>query len=178
MDTGSGYNKINENIVSDTEYFDSILAVQGETQYYRISAIDVYGNESDLSDSAGAANIIINKYINSVKLGGNISGVCPGATLEFFIEYTNNGFAPAVNSIFTDTVQVSTLFYKNADPAGIETGIGATVIFSNDNCTSWSYSPSGVVDSNVTNVRWIFNDYIVPTSSGVTGILKFYAVVR
>jgi hypothetical protein len=176
IDTGNGYTKINTSIVTDTEYFDSILAVQGDTQYYVVTAVDIYGNESGYSDSAGASHFVLYKELYSVMIGSDSKNVIPGATLEYRIYYLNNGFAPCDSMILYDTFPS-----VNTDliDSGIISGFVPLIEFSNDNQSTWSYVPILVpVDVNITDLRFRFIQSIPPQLTGWSGVLYYKTVVK
>ncbi|HPP87850.1 MAG TPA: hypothetical protein PLM75_08340, partial [bacterium] len=176
--TGAGnYIKINNVIITDTQYFDT-TALRGNTQYYAITALDKFTNQSVYSDSAGAANIRLNKYINSVTIGGETRPIKPGATVEFYIDYLNDGFAPADSVVLYDTILIATVDYK-LNSADTVSGSIAAIKFSNNNGATWDYSQSGtLIDSNVTNVKWELLNRVYPQLTGISGRVKVSVVVK
>ncbi|HPN32770.1 MAG TPA: hypothetical protein PKY81_17605, partial [bacterium] len=177
--TGLGYYiKINSSIITNLTYYDT-LAVQGDTQFYAITCVDSYGNESVYSDSSGAGNLILTKSVNSVSLGGSVSIPRPGSTIEYYIVYFNNGFAPITNVIITDSVFVSRVEFKtgSADTVAGNNQF-AIITFSSDNGNSYVYNPSGLVDTNVTNIKWEIQGFVYPDLSGVSGRIKLGVVVK
>ena len=175
--TGLGiYIKINANPILLTNYFDS-QAKRGDTQYYAVTCIDRYGNESLYSDSAGAGNVVYIKTIYGITVGGNTVSIRPGATITYNISYQNDGFAPINSMIIYDTIAVSVVEFK-VGSVQIINGNSAITSYSNDNAISFIYVPAGTVDNNVTNTRLQLNGKVCPMLSGNNGNIRLGVVIK
>lgn len=172
--------KINNSVILTNTYFDTNVS-QGETYYFSITCVDSFGNESGKSDSATAPNIVANKYIEDITINGISTELAkPGATMIYYISFTNNGFGPAHNLTIIETLPVSSSDYKmnSADTVSAD-GFTAVITYSNNNGASFGYTPAGTkVDGNVTNIRWVINQVVYPKKSGINGRVKVGVVVR
>lgn len=85
-----------------------------------------------------------------------------GENVYYTLEYNNIGSAPAQNSIITETIPTGMCYID-----GSITGYpgDATIEFSNDNASTYTYSPTGPVDCSVTNFRIVFGSPIFPGNS-------------
>nr|HPG31317.1 hypothetical protein [bacterium] len=175
--TGIGnYIKLNLIIISDTSYFDT-TAVQGETFYYSVAAVDSYGNESLKTDSVSASSVLIKKYIQSVEISGADTAVKPGATITYYIEYLNNGFAPATDVEIYDTLPAE-VSYKISSQDSVS-GNAFQIFYSSDNSVSWGYTPFGTTDANVTNLKIMLIGTIPPKIDWpCNGSLKYGTVIK
>ncbi len=179
--TGAGnWIKINTTVVSSATYFDTQV-IQGETYFYSITSLDLYSNESGKSDSATAPNITAEKTIDTITVNNNpVTTAQPGATIIYHISFTNNGFGPAYNLTIIDTIINTVVDYRlNSADTVSSYGYTATITYSNNNGSSWTYTPSGTkVDPNVTNIKWVITEPIYPKVSGINGKVKFGVVVK
>lgn len=99
---------------------------------------------AQLSITKGVA--VISDPVN----GGTNPKAIPGATVRYTITITNSGAADATSVVMSDPIPSNTDFVVGSVTDDSATG---TVTYSNDNGTTWTYSPSGVTDPAVTNVR-------------------------
>jgi uncharacterized repeat protein (TIGR01451 family) len=85
-----------------------------------------------------------------------------GENVHYILEYNNIGSAPAQNSVITETIPTGMCYID-----GSITGYpgDATIEFSNDNASTYSYNPTGPVDCSVTNFRIVFGSPIFPGNS-------------
>ncbi len=122
---------------------------------------------------------MITKYIYSTKISGDTQPPKPGTSIEYYIEYLNNGFAPAYNVIITDTLPNTVAAYKNSS-ANVNSGCSAVITFSQNNCLdTFTYTPSGTVDVNVTNIKFDFINALSPKINWpASGIVKYILIVR
>ena len=97
--------------------------------------------------------------------------------MTYYIEYLNNGFAPAFEVVIYDTL-VSEIAYK-VSTADSVSGNTSQISFSNDNTSTWIYSPVGSVDSNVTNIRFSIIGSVPPKYDWPgSGCLKYGTVIK
>ncbi|HRH30941.1 MAG TPA: hypothetical protein PK886_02670, partial [Candidatus Paceibacterota bacterium] len=85
-----------------------------------------------------------------------------GENIQYTLKYNNIGSAPANNSVITETIP-SGMCYIDGSITGYPAD--ATIEFSNNNASSYSYNPIGPVDCNVTNFRIVFGSPIYPGNS-------------
>ena len=89
--------------------------------------------------------------------GGTNPKAIPGATVDYTIDIDNTGAASATGVMLVDAIPANTAFVVgsvNTSPA-----VGPTVEYSDDNATTWTYTPSAGPDGSdtaVTHVRVTF----------------------
>ncbi len=172
--SAGNYYKINSAPVYILSYFDS-EAKQGDSYYYAVTCVDRYNNESLKSDSVSAAHLLMKKIIYSITISGNTIPPIPGAVIEYLIEFVNNGFAPAYNIILTDSLPQE-VSYK-VSSAECVSGDSITVLYSNNNTIdNFTYIPSGIFDDNVTDIKFVFNNFISPKIDWPASVIVKYKV--
>ncbi|BAL80367.1 DUF7619 domain-containing protein [Caldisericum exile] len=94
----------------------------------------------------------------------------PGDTVTYTITYGNNGNLTAANTFIVDKIPANTKFI-----VGSVTGEqGVSIEYSNDNGTTWTYTPvdSGDgTDLNVTDIRWTIGS-LAPNITNQTASFK------
>ncbi|HOK41731.1 MAG TPA: FlgD immunoglobulin-like domain containing protein [bacterium] len=147
-DLDNVYEKINNSIILNTTTFLDTNVIQGETYIYKISCLDLLVNESSLSDSASAPNLIvlINTSVDSKLL--------PGDTFFVNINFYNNGFSFATNPIIYYNLGNEFLFDTNTFLNN------CNVEYFNNSDSNWYSTPTG----EITRIRWILNNYIYPAN--------------
>ena len=117
----------------------------------------------------------------------NPSGTqAPGTDLAYTITFTNTGGLVAQTLVIKDPIPSSTDFKVGSVTSSLgTTGLTVAVAYSNNNGTTWIYSPasggggaSAGYDRNVTNVRWTFTGNLSQTSPNNTGNVSFTAKIR
>lgn len=112
--------------------------------------------------------------------------VLPGADLTYTIAFSNGGGAPASSFVLSDPIPANTDFKVGSASTTLgTTGLTVVITYSNDNGTTWTYTPvSGAggapagYDRNVTHVRWTFTGDLSQTSPNHTGSVTFGVRVR
>ena len=112
--------------------------------------------------------------------------VLPGADLTYTIAFSNGGGAPASSFVLLDNVPANTDFKVGSASTTLgTTGLTATVAYSNDNGTTWTYAPASAgggapagYDRTVTHVRWTFTGDLSQTSPNHAGSVSFGVRVR
>jgi uncharacterized repeat protein (TIGR01451 family) len=87
--------------------------------------------------------------------------VAPGAELSYAIDLTNDGTEAAANVVHVESLATELDFKVGSESHTIPTGSSATVEYSSDGGTSWTYTPvpggcgaPAGHDSCVTQIRW------------------------
>ncbi|HMB01474.1 MAG TPA: hypothetical protein VKS21_10860 [Spirochaetota bacterium] len=109
-------------------------------------------------------------YISN-SAGGSIGAneLIPGAEVRYRISYTNRGGAAAHNVQFVESLDNAYVDYL----VGTQTG-GDNYEYSDDNRSTWVYGPGGVVDNNVTDIRFTVNNIAINGS----GNIEYTVVVK
>jgi len=113
------------------------------------------------------------------------SQLIPGADLAYTIAFTNTGTASALSFVITDPIPANTDFKVGSATSSLgTTGLSVTVTYSNNNGTSYSYTPvsgggapSGY-DRAVTNIRWTFTGTLSASSPNNSGSVGFTSRIR
>lgn len=171
--TPEGTYSIIMSLVTNTTTNDTTVSL-GVDYYYRVTAEDNEGNESDFSNMASAP--LLNLTREAVvaappSYSGSSTDPVPGATVTYYLYYDNKGFAQAIDITIIDNIPTYTE-YK----IGTATGESiAAVAYSSNEGTSWDYTPSGTyVDPAVTNIKWTCDDL----SSGGSSEVEFGIVIK
>ncbi|HEX7317416.1 MAG TPA: hypothetical protein VF297_26185 [Pyrinomonadaceae bacterium] len=112
--------------------------------------------------------------------------VLPGADLVYTIAFSNGGGAPASSFVLLDPVPANTDFKLGSASATLgTTGLTVTTAYSNNNGTSFTYTPVSAAggapsgyDRTVTHVRWTFTGDLTQTSPNHAGSVAFGVRVR
>src|SRR5712692_1263005 len=156
------------------------------------------GQTNTANDSASDATIINagSPNVGLVKSVSPTGSQAPGTDLVYTVVYTNTGGQPARNFVMIDpnpqNIDPLERVFHNLDfkvgsitsnPG--TTGLTATIEYSNDGGTTWTYTPvSGGggapagYDRSVTNIRWTFTGNLSQTSPNNTGSVSFTARIR
>src|SRR6266404_3517747 len=147
-------------------------------------------NDPTTIDSAAPPNVDLVKSVSPT------GSQAPGTDLVYTVVYTNTGGQPARNFVMIDpnpqNIDPLERVFHNLDfkvgsitsnPG--TTGLTATIEYSNDGGTTWTYTPvSGGggapagYDRSVTNIRWTFTGNLSQTSPNNTGSVSFTSRIR
>lgn len=110
--------------------------------------------------------------------------VAPGAELVYTIDLTNDGTEAAANVVHVESVATELDFKVGSESHTIPSGSSATVEYSSDGGTSWTYTPvSGGCgapaghDSCVTQIRWTLLSDLAPLPPDNAARFEFIARV-
>ncbi|MEQ1642209.1 MAG: hypothetical protein ABL959_02040 [Pyrinomonadaceae bacterium] len=121
--------------------------------------------------------------VNSVSPPGNQP---PGTDLTYTVQFSNSGGKAAQSFVVTDPVPPNTDFKLGSASAALgSTGLTLTVMYSNDNGTTYTYTPVSAgggapagYDRNVSSVRWVFSGNLGQTSPNNVGSISFVVQIR
>jgi hypothetical protein len=110
----------------------------------------------------------------------------PGVELTYTVAFTNSGSAAAQALVMKDPIPANTDFKVGSESHNLgTTGLTVVVAYSNDNGSTWTYTPvSGGgsapagYDRNVTNIRWTFTGNLSQSSPNNTGSVSFITRIR
>jgi uncharacterized repeat protein (TIGR01451 family) len=112
--------------------------------------------------------------------------VLPGVDLVYTIAFSNTGTAGATSFVISDPIPANTDFKVGSATSSLgTTGLSVTITYSNNNGTSYNYTPASGgggapagYDRNVTNVRWTFTGTLTQTSPNNSGSVGFTSRIR
>jgi uncharacterized repeat protein (TIGR01451 family) len=103
----------------------------------------------------------------SISPPAGMSGPVPGATINYTIDYTNNGAGTAANLIISDEIPANATYVNGS--MGVPVGPAAECEISDDNGANWY--PDGTTGlGTITHIRWRFTSNI---DAGTSGQLSF-----
>ncbi|MFC1749707.1 beta strand repeat-containing protein [Pseudomonadota bacterium] len=111
----------------------------------------------------------------------------PGNTIEYSITVTNSGDgSPDVDTVVVDddidntTIEFDTTFTPTFTDGGTSSSlsitIGSDVVYSDDSGSTWTYTPVGSYDPNVTNIKFPMTGTF--SHSGASFTLKYRARIQ
>ena len=164
--------------------FSGTLTVSGLASGAKITgtATDGANNTSEFGSNA-TVNPPLVSLVQSVTPSGPQR---PGADLIFTFVFTNVGGLPATAYVITDPIPTHTDFkVGSATAAPGTTGLTVTIEYSNDNASTWAYTPVGgggggpaSYDRSVTHVRWRFTGNLSHTAPNNTGSISLTTRIR
>jgi len=112
--------------------------------------------------------------------------VVPGVDLVYAIGFTNSGTAGASSFVISDPIPANTDFKVGSANSTLgTTGLTVAVTYSNNNGTSYGYTPASGgggapagYDRNITNVRWTFSGNLSQTAPNNSGSVAFSTRIR
>jgi uncharacterized repeat protein (TIGR01451 family) len=146
---------------------------------------------SDISDNSPASatvemavppNVVLIKCVYSgAQCVTTTTSAPPGSDLIYSIGFTNTGGYDASSFVITDQIPANTDFKVGSITNSLgTTGLTASIAYSNDSGTTWTYTPASGgggaptgYDRNVTKVRLSFGGAFSPTSPNNTGSVGF-----
>jgi hypothetical protein len=104
----------------------------------------------------------------------------------YAIGFTNSGTAGASSFVISDPIPANTDFKVGSANSTLgTTGLTVAVTYSNNNGTSYGYTPASGgggapagYDRNITNVRWIFSGNLSQTAPNNSGSVAFSTRIR
>jgi uncharacterized repeat protein (TIGR01451 family) len=142
--------------------------------YFKVDAPDLVSEvnfpfASSLCEIAEPeAHIALEKGIDSISSPLPGDAPVPGATIQYYVRYQNDGTGPAGNLVITDQIPPHSTYVPES--AAIETGLNGTITLSDDNGNSWHPEGSPELDQPITHLRWSFEGEL---SVGNEGRIRF-----
>ena len=132
-------------------------------------------SDTTVSDPGWAFVEVVKPNMTTVK-GVSPSGtVLPGTELTYTVTITNDGSDDATGVVVVDSLPVELDFKVSSVVNNLPSGVTATVEYSNDGTSTWTYTPVSAgcgapanFDSCVTHIRWTLNNdlsYVGPDNS-------------
>ncbi|MCH8967338.1 MAG: DUF11 domain-containing protein [Planctomycetes bacterium] len=109
----------------------------------------------------------------------------PGTELTYTVTITNDGTDDAAGVVVVDSVAVELDFKVGSVVNNLPAGVTATVEYSNDAGSSWTYTPVSLgcgapanFDSCVTHIRWTLDNDLSYVGPDNTGNVEFIARIQ
>ena len=133
-------------------------------------------SSSAVSDSGWVFIEVVKPNLTTGKAVSPNGTQLPGTELTYTVTITNDGTDDATGVVVLDSVAVELDFKVGSVVNNLPTGVSATVEYSNDAGSSWTYTPvsagcgaPATFDSCVTHIRWTLDNdlsYIGPDNTG------------
>lgn len=167
--------------------------VNSAVAHLEYSQIDTTESISDNSPATASVQIVAppNVNLNKCVYSGaqcvtTSTSALPGANLIYSISFTNTGGYHASSFVMMDNIPASTDFKVVSATTSLgTTGLSATINYSNDNGTTWTYTPTSGAggapagyDRTVTHVRWSFAGNLSQVAPNNTGSVGLTVIIR
>ena len=144
----------------------------------------VVGTPAAFDDGREELNVI--RPGVSVLKGVNPNGTqLPGTDLTYTVTLTNAGSAPAASIVTVDTLSSNVMFQVGSVVNNLPGGLAATLAYSNDGGSTWTYVPASQAcgaptgfDRCVNRVRWTLTGTLSSTAPDNTGTVQFISRIR
>ena len=133
-------------------------------------------SSSAVSDSGWVFIEVVKPNLTTGKAVSPNGTQLPGTELTYTVTITNDGTDDATGVVVLDSVAVELDFKVGSVVNNLPTGVSATVEYSNDAGSSWTYTPvsagcgaPATFDSCVTHIRWTLDNdlsYVGPDNTG------------
>ncbi len=109
----------------------------------------------------------------------------PGTDLTYTVTITNDGSDDAVSTVIVDSLPAEVDFKVGTVVNNLPTGVTATVEYSNDGGSSWTYTPvsaecsaPATYDGCVTHIRWTLQNDLSSIGPDNTGDVQLVARIQ
>ena len=109
----------------------------------------------------------------------------PGTELTYTVTITNDGSDDATGVVVLDSLPAELDFKVGTVVNNLPSGVTATVEYSNDAGSTWTYTPVSAgcsapanFDSCVTHIRWTLNNDLSYVGPDNTGNVEFVARIQ
>jgi len=169
---GSSFSKLNSSPVGALAYEDK-TATAGKNYDYAVRAVDAAGNESADSDFASAPSVVMSERAVIRHMGEIVDAAVPGDSIEYIIDYTNNGYGFANDVNILHAIPDGTVLLPNS--VKVSKGSPASVLYYDETKGAWADSYGS--EEDVTKVKFVLSDPIPSVSKGPNGQLSLKVVV-
>jgi uncharacterized repeat protein (TIGR01451 family) len=128
--------------------------VNSSGSYVNSATVSSDTYDPNLNNNTDQAYITLLTPALNIEKSDSPDPVQAGGTLTYTIEYWNSGNADATNVIIIDPIPSNTKFVVGS----VTSPLGVTVEYSNNNGSTWTYTPvagGDGTDPNVTHIRWL-----------------------
>ena len=109
----------------------------------------------------------------------------PGTDLAYSVTLSNTGSAAAAGVVTVDTLPANVMFKVGSVVNTLPGGLTATLAYSNDGGTTWTYIPASLAcgapagfDRCVNRVRWTFTGTLSPIAPNNVALVEFISRIR
>ena len=142
-------------------------------------------SSSTVSDSGWVFIQVIKPNMTTVKAVSPNGTQPPGTDLTYTVTITNDGSDDAVSVVIVDSLAVEIEFQVGSVVNNLPTGVTATVEYSNDGGSTWTYTPVSAgcaapttYDGCVTHIRWTLQNNLSSVGPDNTGEVQFVARIQ
>ena len=128
---------------------------------------------------------VIKPNMTTVKAVSPTGTQLPGTDLTYTVTITNDGSDDAVSTLIVDSLPVEVEFQVGSVVNNLPTGVTATVEYSNDGGSTWTYTPvsagcsaPATYDGCVTHIRWTLQNNLSSIGPDNTGNVQFVARIQ
>ncbi|MCH8936325.1 MAG: DNRLRE domain-containing protein, partial [Gemmatimonadetes bacterium] len=135
-----------------------------------------------VSDPGSVFIQVIKPNMTMVKAVSPNGTQLPGTDLTYTVTITNDGSDDAVSAVIVDSLPAEVEFKVGTVVNNLPTGVTATVEYSNDGASTWTYTPVSAgcsaptsYDGCVTHIRWTLQNNLSSVGPDNTGNVQFVA---
>ena len=135
-----------------------------------------------VSDSGSVFIQVVKPNMTMVKAVSPNGTQLPGTDLTYTVTITNDGSEDAVSAVIVDSLPGEVEFKVGTVVNNLPTGVTATVEYSNDGASTWTYTPVSAgcsaptsYDGCVTHIRWTLQNNLSSVGPDNTGNVQFVA---
>jgi uncharacterized repeat protein (TIGR01451 family) len=170
--SGGQFVKLNATLIKAL-FFDDATATVGKNYDYKVRAVDNAGNVSGNSTFASAPNLVMNETAVIRHMGEVVDTAVPGDSIEYIIDYTNNGYGFAKDVAISHSIPKGTELLPRS--VRVKKGLPIEVLYFDLSKGRWVEKYSS--EANVTKVKFIIKDSVPAVSKGPNGILSLKVLV-
>lgn len=168
-------------IVTVTYSVADVAAGTADTLFFPARSV---GNPATINDGRLELTVIRPNVTTGKSV--NPSGTqAPGTDLTYTVTITNDGSDDAVSAVIVDSLAVEVEFKVGTVVNNLPAGITATVEYSNDGGSTWTYTPVSAgcsapttYDGCVTHIRWTLQNDLSYVGPDNTGNVQFVARIQ
>ncbi len=164
--------KLNAAPVKGLSYDDKDVS-RGSNYYYVVKAVSGAGALSLESNLASAPNIVMTEKPVITHVGKIVKSALPGDSIEYVIDYTNNGFGPAKNVSIRHSVPKGTTMIPGS--ASVSKGMSASILYWDKKAGKWVDKIEN--EANISELRFVFAGMMNAVSKSPSGVVSFKVVV-
>ena len=168
-------------IVTVTYSVGDVVAGTADTLFFSARSV---GNSATIDDGRLELTVI-RPNLTTGKAVSPSGTLLPGTELTYTVTITNDGSQDATGVVVVDSVAVELDFKVGSVVNNLPAGVTATVEYSNDAGSSWTYTPVSAgcsapanFDSCVTHIRWTLDNDLSYVGPDNTGNVEFVARIQ
>ncbi len=142
-------------------------------------------SSSSVNDSGSVFIQVVKPNMTMVKAVSPNGTQLPGTDLTYTVTITNDGSDDAVSAVIVDSLAAEVDFKVGTVVNNLPAGVTATVEYSNDGASTWTYTPVSAgcsapttYDGCVTHIRWTLQNDLSYIGPDNTGNVQFVARIQ